>query len=442
MGRSELGDRDVKARVVDELDAARRRSLAILDPLTDEDLRRQQSPLMSPLAWDLAHVGNYEELWLLRAAAAHPGVQPSIDHLYDAFLHPRASRPALPLLPPAEARAYVARVREEVLGVLDRLELDPARPLLDRAFVYGMVIQHEHQHDETMLATRQLMGEDAAPLDGVSPLPPAGDFGPPEVLIDGGTYLVGTDVVDPWAYDNERPAHEVVLDPFWIDTTPVTCGRYAEFVAAGGYDDRRWWTVDGWAWRHGAGLEHPEFWRREGDGAWSVLRFGRRIDLRPDEPVQHVCWYEADACARWMGKRLPTEAEWEVAATAGPDGERRRYAWGDDAPTPATANLGQCHDGPAPVGTFPSGASRWGCHHMFGDVWEWTSSSFRAYPGFASFPYREYSEVFFGDDYKVLRGGSWATSPLAVRGTFRNWDYPIRRQIFSGFRCARDGARP
>jgi iron(II)-dependent oxidoreductase len=437
---TDVTDREVKTRIADELDAARRRSLGILDPVTDADLRRQHSPLMSPLAWDLAHVGNYEELWLLRAAAAHPGVQPSIDHLYDAFRHPRASRPALPLLAPKEARAYVAEVRDEVLDVLDRLELDPAVPLLDRAFVFGMVIQHEHQHDETMLATRQLMGDGAAPLSDVTPPLPAGDVGPPEVLVDGGTYVVGTDV-DPWAYDNERPSHEVVLDPFWIDTTPVTCGRYAEFVAAGGYDDQRWWTEEGWGWRREAGLEHPEFWRREGEGAWSVLRFGRRIDLPADEPVQHVCWYEADACARWMGKRLPTEAEWEVAATAGPGGERRRYPWGDDAPSPATANLGQRHDGPAPVGALPAGASRWGCHQMMGDVWEWTSSSFGAYPGFSSFPYREYSEVFFGDDYKVLRGGSWATSPLAVRGTFRNWDYPIRRQIFSGFRCARDGAR-
>ena len=437
---TDVTDREMKARIVDELDAARRRSLAILDPVADDDLRRQHSPLMSPLAWDLAHVGNYEELWLLRAAAAHPGVQPSIDHLYDAFRHPRASRPALPLLAPKEARAYVAQVRDEVLDVLDRLELDPAVPLLDRAFVFGMVIQHEHQHDETMLATRQLMGDDAAPLSDVSPAPPGGEVGPPEVLVEGGTYLVGTDL-DPWAYDNERPAHEVVLDPFWIDTTPVTSGRYAEFVAAGGYDDRRWWTEEGWAWRREAGLEHPEFWRREGADTWSVLRFGRRIDLPADEPVQHVCWYEADACARWMGKRLPTEAEWEVAATAGPGGERRRYPWGDDAPSPTTANLGQRHDGPAPVGALPAGASRWGCHQTIGDVWEWTSSSFGAYPGFSSFPYREYSEVFFGDDYKVLRGGSWATSPLAVRGTFRNWDHPIRRQIFSGFRCARDGAR-
>jgi iron(II)-dependent oxidoreductase len=434
-----VSDAGVKALIAGELDAARRRSLAILDPLDDDDLCRQHSRLMSPLVWDLAHVGNYEELWLLRAAAAHPGVRPDVDHLYDAFRHPRANRPALPLLPPGEARAYAARVRDEVLAVLDRMELDPSVPLLDGASVYGMVIQHEHQHDETMLATRQLMGEAASPLDGL--LPPrtgaaAGTL-PAEVAVAGGTYVMGTDL-EPWAYDNERPAHEVTIDPFRIDTTPVTNERYAEFVAAGGYDDPRWWTADGWAWRMEAGLEHPEFWRREGDGAWSVLRFGRRVDLAATEPVQHVCWYEADACARWMGKRLPTELEWEVAATTGRGGAKWQWPWGDTGVTSAHANLGQRHDGPAPVGAYPEGVSRWGCHQMMGDVWEWTSSDFAAYPGFVPFPYREYSEVFFGSDYKVLRGGSWATAPVAVRGTFRNWDYPIRRQIFSGFRCARD----
>jgi iron(II)-dependent oxidoreductase len=155
--------------------------------------------------------------------------------------------------------------------------------------------------------------------------------------------------------------------------------------------------------------------------------------------VQHVCWYEADAYARWAGKRLPTEAEWEKAAAWDPEtGTSRRYPWGDAAPTAAQANLGQRHLQPAPVGAYPAGASPLGCHQMLGDVWEWTSSDFSAHPGFRSFPYREYSEVFFGSGHKVLRGGSWATDPTAVRTSFRNWDLPIRRQIFAGLRCARD----
>lgn len=426
-----------KDELATELEMARSRSLLILDPVSDQDQRRQHSPLMAPLVWDLAHIGNYEDLWLLRAVG-DAGVRPAVDYLYDAFRHPRASRPSLPLLGPAETRSYVSEVRSRALDQLDRTELDSEGPLVRGGFVYGLVLQHEHQHGETMLATRQLMGEHAPPLHGVAPSAGVGPVGPAEVLVPGGDHAVGTDF-EPWAYDNERPAHQVSLDDFWIDTAPVTCAAYAGFIAAGGYHEPRWWSDEGWEWRCRAGLECPEFWRPEGGSNWSVLRFGRRFDVRPDEPVQHVCWFEADAYARWLGRRLPTEAEWEVAASIGMDGTKRRFPWGDDVPGDATANLGQRHDGPAPVGAYPAGASARGCLQMVGDVWEWTSSDFVAYPGFRSFPYREYSEVFFDSGYKVLRGGSWATSPLAGRCTFRNWDLPVRRQIFSGFRCARDG---
>jgi iron(II)-dependent oxidoreductase len=343
------------------------------------------------------------------------------------------------LLGPAQARTYIGEVRGRVLDVLDAVELDRAQPLLDGGFAFGMVIQHEHQHDETILATRQLMGERATAPPGASapPAPAEPWAGPAEVLVPGATFTMGTDL-EAWAYDNERPAHPVEVGAFHIDTVPVTCGAFAEFVAAGGYAEPRWWTEEGWAWREEAALAHPEFWEADGAGGWTVLRFGAREALVADEPVAHVCWYEADAYARWAGKRLPTEAEWELAASWGPDCRKCRWPWGDEPPDATRANLGQRHDRPAPVGSYPAGASRWGVHQLIGDVWEWTSSDFAPYPGFRSFPYREYSEVFFGPEYKVLRGGSWATAPQAVRATFRNWDLPIRRQIFAGFRCARD----
>jgi iron(II)-dependent oxidoreductase len=387
---------------------------------------------MSPLIWDLAHIGNYEELWLLRQAAGAPAVDASLDDIYDAFRHPRPNRPSLPLLGPADARRYIAEVRGRVLDTLEGIELEG--PLLDRGFVYGMVVQHEQQHDETMVATLQLMDG-----PGYRPLAPPAPPGSPvaaEVTVAAGPFVMGTDD-EAWAYDNERPAHVVDLPGFRIDAAPVTNGAYAGFVADGGYDEPRWWTEDGWAWRTKADLRAPEFWRAEGGGRWSRLRFGWREDLPLDEPVQHVCWFEADAYARWAGKRLPTEAEWEKAASWGPDGTKRRWPWGDAAPE-GRANLGQSHFRPAPVGAYRGGVSAYGCHQMIGDVWEWTSSDFEPYPGFATFPYREYSEVFFGSGYKVLRGGSWATSAQAVRPTFRNWDHAIRRQIFAGFRCARD----
>jgi iron(II)-dependent oxidoreductase len=303
-----------------------------------------------------------------------------------------------------------------------------------------MVVQHEHQHDETLLATIQLMDDYAHPdADGAAPA--AMDTEPPfpeEVLIPGGTFTMGTDTA-PWAYDNERPAHDVTVDAFRIDSTPVTNHAYLAFVVDGGYDDPAHWTGAGWQWRTEADLEAPQFWHRTDDGGWTRRRFGRDEPLPLAEPVQHVCWYEADAYARWAGKRLPTEAEWEKAASwDAAAGRTRRYPWGDDPPGYDRANLGQRRFGPDPVGSHALGVSAYGCHQMLGDVWEWTASDFEPYPGFVSFPYREYSEVFFGPEYKVLRGGSWATHPRAIRNTFRNWDYPIRRQIFAGLRCARD----
>jgi iron(II)-dependent oxidoreductase len=400
---------------------------------------------MSPLVWDLAHVGNFEELWLLREVGGAAPIDAGLDDLYDAFRHPRPNRPALPLLGPAEARRYLADVRGRALDGLEAVEFDSGadKPLLAGGFVYGMIVQHEHQHDETMLATLQLMdGEGYRPL---APAPPsASTVVGGEVLVPAGPFVMGTDS-EAFAYDNERPAHVVDLPAFWIDAAPVTNRHYLDFMEDGGYDDPAWWEPEGWKWRQEGPVGSPQFWIPDGAGrrSWSRVRFGWHEDLPLDEPVQHVCWYEADAFARWAGKRLPTEAEWEKAASWAPadsrgrGGGKRRFPWGDEEPTPAHANLGGTHYRPAEVGAYPAGAGAYGCHQMVGDVWEWTSSDLGAYPGFRSFPYREYSEVFFGPGYKVLRGGSWATAPAAIRTTFRNWDYPIRRQIFTGFRCAR-----
>jgi iron(II)-dependent oxidoreductase len=416
-----------KPQIVAALDEARARSLALLDPIPTADQARQVSELMSPLCWDLAHIGHYEELWCVRElTGAAPTVAP-YDDVYDAFKHPRRERPALPILDACGARQFDAAVRARTLDVLARIELAGDNPLLADGFVYGMVVQHEHQHDETLLATLQLMDHFAHPdADGpadaphATPPPPL----PPDVAVPGGTYEIGTDK-EPWAYDNERPAHAVTLAPFRIDTTAVTNRAYTTFVDAGGYDDPAHWSDDGWKWRTEAGLVAPQFWRRD-DGAWLRRRYGRTEALPPDEPVQHVCWYEADAYARWSGARLPTEAEWEVAARG--SSLDAAYLWREGAHRFA----------PPPVGSRPDDVSDCGTHGMLGGVWEWTASDFVPHPGFRSFPYREYSEVFFGPEYKVLRGGSWATHPSAVRTTFRNWDFPIRRQIFAGFRCARD----
>ena len=415
--------------VVRDLERARHRTLGLTD-LDEPTLVAQHDPLMSPLVWDLAHIGQQEELWLLRAGDSHrPGMlAPEIDSLYDAFKHPRAERPALPLMPPVEARAYDHEVRSRVLDLLERTPEDDL-------FTAGMVVQHEEQHDETMLATLQLRQGLPVLLER-HPLPPGRRVSSDRVFVAGGSFTLGVDAdSEPFSLDNERPAHVVDVAPFWIGRVPVSNRQWQEFMADGGYLRPDLWSERGWAHRVDAGLERPMFWTLDG----TRRRFGVEEAVPPDEPVQHVCYFEAEAYARWAGARLPTEVEWEKACAWDPVTQtRRRWPWGSAAPTPEVANLGGLGLRPAPVGAFPDGASAYGVEQMIGDVWEWTSSDFAPWPGFVPMIYRDYSQPFFGGDYKVLRGGSWAVAASTLRPSFRNWDYPIRRQIFTGVRLAWD----
>jgi iron(II)-dependent oxidoreductase len=420
----------------------RDRTKLMIGALTDDDLHRQFHELMSPLVWDVGHVGNFEELWLLREIDGRPAHDVQYDEMYNPFDNPRWSRGDLPLLDREQAVEYIDEVRGDALEILRRSPLDPEVPLLRDGFVFRMVVQHEAQHQETILQALDLR-DDLGPYSLVRRAVPAGRVvdDTERVMVEGGPFLFGTDD-DTEAYDNERPQHSIEVSGFAIDKFPVTNRRYAEFIEAGGYDRRELWSDEGWEWRSGVDHEAPQGWARKVGGGWLVRRFGHIVDLDPTEPVQHVTFYEADAFARFAGGRLPTEIEWEKAATWGPDATTARvYPWGSAAPGPELANVGQQGWGPAPVGAYPAGASAYGVEQLLGDVYEWTSSRFVAYPGFRTFPYPEYSEVFFGDpEYRVLRGASWATSTRVTRSTFRNWDYRQRRQIFSGIRLAWDVA--
>jgi iron(II)-dependent oxidoreductase len=409
------------------LEQARGRTLALTD-FDDIELTSIHHPLMGPLVWDLAHVGQQEDLWLLRSGdPGRDAVLPAeVDQLYDAFLHPRAERPSLPLLSPVDSRRFIGEVRGRVLDGLERT---------DDLFPYAMVVQHEQQHDETMLATHQLRG--GVPLLGKGSALPAGRDAPRDaVLVPAGEFVLGVDADgEPWSLDNERPAHVVDVPAFRIGRFPVSNAQWLEFIEAGGYDERRWWSDLGWQHRVDAGLERPQFWAADG----SRRRFGMVEDIPLDEPVQHVGFYEAEAFAAWSGARLPTEVEWEKACAWDPAiGRRRRWPWGDEPPTQERANLGGKALRAAPIGAYPAGASAYGVEQLIGDVWEWTTSRICPWPGFAPMLYAAYTEPFFGQDLRVLRGGSWATAPDAVRPSFRNWDLPIRRQIFSGVRLAWD----
>jgi iron(II)-dependent oxidoreductase len=415
--------------VVRDLERARARTLGLTD-LDEDTLTTQHDPLMSPLVWDLAHIGQQEELWLLREGdPARAGMLPAaVDALYDAFKHPRAERPSLPLLPPVDARAYDREVRGRVLDLIERTAPEDL-------FTAGMVVQHEEQHDETMLATLQLR-QGPPVLIGRRDLPPGRPVAGERVFVPGGEFVLGVNATsEPFALDNERPAHTVHVASFWIGKVPVSNGEWADFIADGGYRRRELWSASGWEHRAEAGLERPKFWNSQG----TRRRFGIEEEVPPDEPVQHICYHEAVAFAAWSGARLPTETEWEKACAWDPAlRARRRWPWGDSPPAADLANL--CGDGlrPAPVGAYPAGASAYGAEQMIGDVWEWTSSDFAPWPGFTPMIYRTYSEPFFGDGYKVLRGGSWAVAPSTIRPSFRNWDFPVRRQIFTGMRLAWD----
>jgi iron(II)-dependent oxidoreductase len=383
---------------------ARERTLALVAPLDDEQLNRVYSPILSPLAWDLGHIANFEELWLVQRIAGREPMHGDLGRMYDAIENPRSTRGALPILRGDELRAYLVEVRERALEVLEGIDLDSEDPLLAAGFVYELLIAHEHQHTETMLQLLQMVERYEPSLSEEPAVSPVAE-GPAMVGVEGGRVEVGAPPAG-FAYDNERPRHAVELEPFLIDRTPVTNGAWAEYLAD-------------------TGAEPPMYWEGDGTGGWVRTAMGRHEPVDPREPVVHISWREADAFARWVGKRLPTEFEWEAAA-AGADPER--------------ANLDQLAFGCAPAGSYADAPSDCGAIQMFGDVWEWTASEFRPYPGFQAFPYPEYSEVFFGDTYRVLRGGAWATRRNVMRGSFRNWDLPERRQIFAGLRCARDAA--
>jgi iron(II)-dependent oxidoreductase len=423
------------------LESSRTRTLALVEGLGDADLARVVDPLLSPLLWDLGHIANFEQRWLLGSD------DDSFDVIYNPFAQPRARRGELPVLHSAECFGYMGEVREHVNERFD--DLDPK--------LVELVIQHEQQHNETML---QLLRQ----LDGYRPPERlVSEFRPPTpgsqriklreaasrayrplrsrdwIEFPEGEYVIGSapGKSHELIYDNELSEHAVHLDPFSIATRPVTNGEFIEWMELGGYEKDEWWSPEGRAWLAETPARAPLGWRRVGSD-WVVSGFGDDELVDESAPVCHINWFEADAFARSHGARLPTEFEWEAAASYDPrngaTGPRRLHAWGDHDWSAGAANLDHLAFGVLPTGTADHGYAP---IDMNGQVWEWTSSEFSAYPGFEPFAYEEYSKPFFDNGYRVLRGGSWATSARTVSNRFRNWDLPQRRQIFSGMRMAR-----
>lgn len=431
----------VKKNISEWLAHTRARTLGLYAPLSEYELKAPRDSCLGPMLWDLGHIGAFEELWIVHKAGGQPLERPERLDLYDPFEVPRNEREEQPLPSFDATLAYLERTRRRSLEVLERESLDSGNPLLAGGFVFRLAVQHEWQHQEIVLQGLDLRCEDepyapAAPVTRDSADAAVAVDDTETVAVPAGTAWIGSD--DAMAtYDNERPAHAVELPAFRIDRFPVTCRRFIEFIEDGGYQRPELWSAAGRAWLEETSPRAPQGWWSDRNGRWWITRFGHPRPVDPLEPVQHVNAHEADAFAAWAGGRLPSEVEWERAASGRrANGRSPRHPWGDEAASPERANLFGERWGPAPVGTRPKGASEEGAEQLLGDVYEWTASPFQGYPGFRAFPYREYSEVFFGTEYRVLRGASWTSGPWMARNTYRNWDFPVRRQLFAGLRLA------
>ncbi len=419
--------------LLDALLDARAVELELLDGLSDTQMLGERAHFLEPPIWEMGHVGWFQELWLSRHLDGEATLLPGSDGIYDSFNVSYRQRWDHRYPSRKQTAEYISTVLRRSV---DRLE--SRAPTAKDAYFYTLAAQHEDMHAENLTLILQSLGCTRPRLSHFDPAatsPPVdSDYQLRDVAVPGGTFLLGASPDEPFVFDNEKWAHPVVIAPFSIASTPVTNADFQAFVDDGGYRRRELWDRRGWDWRRREQAEHPVFWARGGDSRWYERSFDAMATLAPWHPVVHVNWYEADAYCRWAGRRLPTEAEWEMAATVEPaTGHKRRYPWGDGAPTAARASLDFGAGGTIDVRALPEGDSPVGCRQMIGNVWEWVADTFQAYPGFECDPYQEYSQPYFGQK-KVLRGGCWTTRTRVIRSTWRNFYMRHRRNIFAGFR--------
>ena len=421
---------------------ARERTLELVADLADEQLTVTKLEIVNPFRWELGHVAFFYDVFLLRVLGSDGFLLEGAENLYDSFKVDHDDRWALPLPTRKETSAYMRRVFDQVVDRLGSHE-----PNGDETYLYLLSVLHEDMHGEAFTYMRQTLEYPEPQFSIAQEKSIHIDIGsgpwPGNVEIPGGIFQLGATSDLPFVYDNEKWAHPVEVSPFRMARAPVTNSEFAGFVEDRGYLRRELWSHQGWVWRVKTGVEHPVYWER-GVNGWLRRHFNKLVPLEEHAPVIHVTWYEAEAYCRWADRRLPTEAEWELAASAGstPDGKgvtehKRRYPWGDEPPSPDRANLDSRLLGCVDVGAFPSGDSAFGCRQMIGNVWEWTDSAFYPFPGYiVDFPYKEYSAPWFGYR-KVLKGGTWATRSRLACNTYRNFFQPYRCDVFAGFRtCA------
>ena len=414
-----------------QLREVRLRTRSLTDDLSAEQLMGPMLPIVNPLLWEIGHVGWFHEFWTLRHLHGNAPLLERADRLWNSSTVPHATRRDLELPDRAGVFAYM----NDVLGrQVDHLGHGVEPP---QRYFYELCIRHEDMHVEALAYTRQTLGY--ARPDGLSDsLDKGAGARPGDVEVPGGEWSLGSTTRDGFVFDNEKWAHALDIVPFRIAKAPVTNAEFASFVDAGGYRTREFWSAEGWAWRESVDAERPIYWLPRDSGSWCWRRFREIAPLPPHAPVVFVNWYEADAWCRWAKRRLPTEAEWEIAALGEASGGRlakveRRWPWGEASADADRANLDLRFGCPLDVAACAGGDSAFGCRQMIGNVWEWTASDFLPFPGFAADPYHDYSQPWF-NTRKVLRRASWASSARIGNPRYRNFFTPERNDVIAGFR--------
>jgi iron(II)-dependent oxidoreductase len=425
------------AHLVEMLRDARARTLELVVDLEPEQLLGPRLDIVNPLLCEIGHLAWFHEYFILRRVDGRASLLPNADALYNSATVPHDDRWQLPLPSLDGTLEYMSGVQS---ALTQRLKHPIANE--EESFLYKLITFHEDMHGEAFTYSRQTL-EYPQPHFAAERLPADAAAGPlpGDVEIPGGSFMLGSFPTAPFAFDNEKWAHAVNVRPFRMARAAVTNAEFAAFIDDRGYQNRKYWDDPGWDWRMSVNAEHPLYWIRQ-DGKWTERRFDRIEALSPHRPVIHVNWHEANAWCRWANRRLPSEVEWEVAASAEStangalSASKRVYPWGDEAPTQRNANLDGHALGTVDVGACAAGDSAWGCRQMIGNVWEWTASTFEPFPGFSPDAYQEYSQPWFGSR-KVLRGGAWATRGRMINNTYRNFFPPDRRDIFAGFRTVK-----
>jgi ergothioneine biosynthesis protein EgtB len=422
----------------------RERSRALFDLLADEAYYRQPIALRHPIVFYDGHLSAFSFNTLVKKALGRVSIDERLERLFARGIDPSEAKTtsgdARDVWPSRETvRAFVEEADRRVLDALEQDDLDrPGHPLLDRSEAVFAILEHEAMHQETLLYMWHQL-----PLDQkrkpVTYAPRVEGRVPPrewiEVLAGPATVGVNRDA-ESFSWDNERPAYRVDVPAFAIERHDVTNAAFLEFVDAGGYDDDRWWRPEDCAWVRRERITHPLFWERCGD-AWHWRGMFDLIPLPLCWPV-YVSFAEAAAFARWRDARLPTEAEFQRAAFGAPDGRQRRHPWGETEPNTAHGVFDLASWDPEPAGSHPDGRSAWGVDDLVGNGWQWTSTPFAPFPGFARLPsYPEYSADFFDEEHFVMKGASPATARELLRPTFRNWFRPRYPYVYATFRCVK-----